>query len=588
MESRKLFDIEGGSKNIDKNSTTTNPKQPTDDQQQETIDDQKQEDALDEENDKSASGVQDRMQKRADASKLMRSLAFTTIIMVLVGTLPLLEITWQLNVSSLNFITIQDNSTRVIDIQLKTCELHVQYTDAPATAMQVHASLMKFPFLSNTLTIDNQEHKIVAELGVGRSLARYVPCQVTISMPPLFPLHNINLRVQSFGSLPSSISFHDRSNTSSSALASMFGSLEVSGPLVYLGSSITRQSPASMIDVQIGGGIVNITSLNDASRVNITTASADVYLMSSSNIISIDSLLQASHFYVLVGACIERIGCYKSKGSTMNDNQGSNSATNKTLSYGNNTGLQAVTLYPSYDAHASSSSTSAPAIVSASLSSLTGSMYVGAINQFDLHARSFVLTSGKIEPEFDKTSTAALSRVKQFIDTAPDEDSLIILNIEGPNVQQKKWLYATRGANRTRRVLSVLVLLVITTQLEVLLTLLSLLTAAATVATAAEPYIQIEPSFMFAMSMGILSARLQQLYVRIAVGNWPFIDSRRGNTAGGNTTQLPSIINVDQNDDDSVVIHGTTYEMYLRLQQAMKVPLLVRATAKDRSKTSCV
>ena len=121
-----------------------------------------------------------------------------------------------------------------------------------------------------------------------------------------------------------------------------------------------------------------------------------------------------------------------------------------------------------------------------------------------------------------------------------------------------------------------------------LLILLSLLTAAATVATAAEPYIQIEPSFMFAMSMGILSARLQQLYVRIAVGNWPFIDSRRGNTAGGNTTQLPSIINVDQNDDDSVVIHGTTYEMYLRLQQAMKVPLLVRALAKDRSKTSFV
>ena len=165
MESRKLFDIEGGSKNIDKNSTT-NPN-PTDDQQlqlttngaaldednptvvnnQHSIDDQKQEDALDEENDKSASGVQDRMQKRADASKMMRSLAFTTIIMVLIGTLPLLEITWQLNVSSLNFITIQDNSTRVIDIQLKTCELHVQYTDAPATAMQVHASLMKFPFL---------------------------------------------------------------------------------------------------------------------------------------------------------------------------------------------------------------------------------------------------------------------------------------------------------------------------------------------------------------------------------------------------------------------------------------------------------
>jgi hypothetical protein len=74
------------------------------------------------------------------------------------------------------------------------------------------------------------------------------------------------------------------------------------------------------------------------------------------------------------------------------------------------------------------------------LESNSGTFYVAAVNHDALYARQFMLASSKLQPEFDASSQAALQRVVPFIETAPDEDSIIIMDIAGPNIQHAKWM----------------------------------------------------------------------------------------------------------------------------------------------------
>ena len=122
-------------------------------------------------------------------------------------------------------------------------------------------------------------------------------------------------------------------------------------------------------------------------------------------------------------------------------------------------GLTNIDVYPTIAA----SATSATPATHLTLSSQTGTIYVGAIAPDLLEHRTFLVTSGLPIPAFEISSQALLRRVPEFINTAPDEDALIILNVHGPNIDQNKWLYATK-----------------------------------------EPYIEIEPAWMFIMSMGVL------------------------------------------------------------------------------------
>jgi len=79
---------------------------------------------------------------------------------------------------------------------------------------------------------------------------------------------------------------------------------------------------------------------------------------------------------------------------------------------------------------------------------------------------------------------------------------------------------------------------------------------------------------MFLLSIGILSARQQHLDLKIACGHWPFDDSRRlTEMANPNATAVAVPIIFGMNSDGTNVL-PTTHELYVRIQQAMGVPLL--------------
>jgi hypothetical protein len=113
-----------------------------------------------------------------------------------------------------------------------------------------------------------------------------------------------------------------------------------------------------------------------------------------------------------------------------------------------------------------------------------------------------------------------------------------------------------------------------------------------------EPYIQIEPAWMWIMSLGVLSARQQQLVIHVACGHWPFIDSRRDVGVGqsrNRTSRNNNVIIVNEDvqaattrDKDEldglslsngnvagpVLVTANTYELYQSLATTMQVPLL--------------
>ena len=118
------------------------------------------------------------------------------------------------------------------------------------------------------------------------------------------------------------------------------------------------------------------------------------------------------------------------------------------------------------------------------VASASGSIYLASCLPELLHQRKFLVAAGRLLPTWEKSSELKLSRVQNWIMSAPEEDSLVILDIIGPNVAQRKWMYATK-----------------------------------------EPYIEIEPAWMFLLSFGVLSARQQHLQIRVASAEWPFADS---------------------------------------------------------------
>jgi hypothetical protein len=169
---------------------------------------------------------------------------------------------------------------------------------------------------------------------------------------------------------------------------------------------------------------------------------------------------------VLAATCIGKIGCYgRQVGENGYNNVSGNNGNgngNSTLFFNNETGAYSnIAMYPTFAAYDTIYQTDTlldRAPIRLSLISTSGTIYLGTISRDLLAKRHFVLNSGSMLPKFEISSQSQLERITQFINTAPDEDALIIMDVTGPNIYQKKWMYATK-----------------------------------------EPYLQIEPSWMWIM-----------------------------------------------------------------------------------------
>jgi|TARA_B110000208_G_C11724263_1_gene413923 hypothetical protein len=388
---------------------------------------------LDRKNDQSASGAYDRMQGRAEKSRYLRLFAFTLVVVVLCMSLPMLGQLWKRSFSDDNFVSLEEvtkSTTGItITVELKACELHIRPFHAPSKAttpsISAVAKQLDLQFgLKNKFSIDKQKKIIVAKSEIIHYLAPYVHCAVDLVVHEDLPLENVHLNISASGPNPSSVSFHESE-------MSMFGSLTIKGIKLYLGSERKKKSPAKKMFVNIKSGAVNISSVDQALAINITTVFADVMLMASQDALVLDKLQSAFNYYVLAGYCIDKLGCYHLDEQT---GGGGKTPRNRELLSENATGLSSgLTLYPEQQELSFS-------IVHLFLESNSGTFYVAAVNHDALYARQFMLASSKLQPEFDASSQAALQRVVPFIETAPDEDSIIIMDIAGPNIQHAKWM----------------------------------------------------------------------------------------------------------------------------------------------------
>ena len=523
----------------------------------------KKEETDDDETDQSASMQNERMEQRMDAvlPRVCNITAFVALLSFLVIFLPAAEQTWTQKFKEQDFLTSAQRSNsnealHVLTVDLQSCALNVIIDSeiSETSSVRFEASLLSVPFLSKfLLSHDETTHTITSHLEVGSYFAPFFPCAVNLRVRPDADgsLDDIDLLVKTRGTQPCDIIFHNSSSTNLRK-NSLFHRLTVEGQVVHLISALSQRAPASLLDVNIHSGSMNVSSLNGASSVNVTTVSADVEIMADDTILDIVRLVQPHQHYVIAGACIGT-SCYSNQGEL----QSSQSNNNITLIFDNMTGsISGITVYPSFNM---SSSSSTPT-TQLRLTSDIGTLYVGAIISPLLLSRQFLIAAGITVPSFDAASIMALSQVNHFINTAPDEDALVILDVHGPNIPRRKWMYATRA-----------------------------------------PYIQIEPAWMFIMSLGVLSARQQHLQVRIVCGHWPFVDSWRQHNAvssatGGDTAaaaataststnatslSLPLVLNDDPEygGKEENYADGHTYLLFSHLRDTMQVPLLADVLA---------
>ena len=491
-------------------------KQASTNHNQQDADVDAKDDTLDDENDQSSSTQHARMERRANAKSIRfcRTFVFVVLLSFSVWGFSF----FQLLVTREEDLTIIVSTQHNINVRMESCDLHVFAADVDQVeTIRIRSSLVSLPFVSQaTLTAktntESQETTIVSELHVSRNFAAFSPCAINMYIESTANIDNVHLNIVSTGSNPSSITFHNQS-------IPLLGSFHAEGPVLYIGSTLAH-APAYRMNVNINSGLVNISSINYATSMNITTTSADVYLLSSTDVLKIEKLLQPYQHFIIIGACFDTIGCYKGLVEEQN---------NTASSILNYTDLQQLTVYPNYEIEQQPISNQS--FIHLSLKSITGSIYCGSIDHVLLHERKFTMASGKMHPEFELSSLDALHRVNQFINTAPDEDAIVIMDIHGPNIEIKKWIYATR-----------------------------------------EPYLQIEPAWLWMLSLGVLNARQQHLQIHVSVGHWPFRDSRR-DLGIANETVLP-VISSYAFDAYGQNIDGITYQLFDRLKISMNVPLL--------------
>eukprot|EP00947_MAST-08B_sp_MAST-8B-sp1_P001317 g1317.t1 len=115
------------------------------------------------------------------------------------------------------------------------------------------------------------------------------------------------------------------------------------------------------------------------------------------------------------------------------------------------------------------------------LESVAASLYVASTSaEPDQFTAPVVVIPGTTTPVWRKGTAESLGAVQTFIAREPDVDAVVIINVHGPAIENKKWLYATRL-----------------------------------------PFLQMEPAWLNVISIGVLSARLKVIEAYEAAGNWP-------------------------------------------------------------------
>eukprot|EP00947_MAST-08B_sp_MAST-8B-sp1_P006012 g6012.t1 len=157
----------------------------------------------------------------------------------------------------------------------------------------------------------------------------------------------------------------------------------------------------------------------------------------------------------------------------------------------------------------------------------SASLYAGALYDTKEFTDDQVVVPGTKTPQWRTGTNETLEAVKPWIESDPDVDAVVIVDVHGPAIQHPKWIYAT-----------------------------------------GLPYIQIEPAWLFGLSAGVLFPRVfdagtgegketRAIDAYIAAGDWPLADLRRNLAAApddedddlwGNKTQVKTDFSMNRDE----------------------------------------
>ena len=193
----------------------------------------------------------------------------------------------------------------------------------------------------------------------------------------------------------------------------------------------------------------------------------------------------------------------------------------------------------------------------ATAAATSSSSYSGTAHDY---TAGLIVIPGTNEPSWQRGSLEQLASVQSWISSEPDNDAIIIINVHGPFVENKKWIYATRlpyvlipflpttKVGRTLGEYSYISCDGVRTRAECVLSypptrIYSLQFPLNPVGLIASHriiyrYIQIEPAWLSTVSLGVLAARPLTIDAHVAAGHWPlpslrFPDKMSPATVGG-------------------------------------------------------
>ncbi len=411
---------------------------------------------------------------RAERTWKSRTFAFLLVVVSLVAAFPsfMATIRWEKKFDLLSQNSDLDGKTISLGLNLEECSLRVISLKGAGRTLQVIVGMIALPWPGAALAEERKQDGLDFSVEVAlRSLGLYdsvliedgyLMCEVVVALGEDLPddyvhLH-INARKTAFevNSLSSRIGHISFNGENSRVRISKSTTSSGTAPIRSL--SFDMEGPDGGIDMELHPGYDSI---------EIKTRASDVFIRSEHPLV-LESLVQPFGYYVVSADCISRNHLpYKClDGATMQTN------TSHYLFPGN--------ISTPSGGSMQRSGTSAPKIA---IESATGSIYVDVGVDAESALRtpsSRQVFSGLPRPMLSPSSQASLESIKSWLSEAPDDDSLIIINVLGDPVPQRKWLYATR-----------------------------------------KPFLELEPAYWDILSAGVLVPRLRIFDISLVAGFWP-------------------------------------------------------------------
>ena len=487
-----------------------------------------------------ASTLEELRLKRLHDSRGFRVAAFVLLLAMASVLLPGLREVFTFD-ESLILVKEDDlnqlNEQLHIDVVISSCTLVINLepeTSAPVAGaaawahvelftppLFVHSEVSSSPYIGTTTQSQNRA-SVKVMMSSPDIIQDFLPCLISISISNSVNASKFDIDILSKGAKPTTVAFGNGFDTP-------IGSLSISGPNMIFYTASNISSPARRLSAHISHGSINVTSLTGADTANITAVSADIEVRSSWDMYVHKISSPRSHF-VLVGNCI-----YSTSGG-MHCFDGEQDTSRLMDDFKNASTLDGVLLKADQSRNSLNRT-----VLHASSSS--GTIYLASCIPERLHRREFLIASGQLYSTWHEVSEQKLSQVQNWMKSAPEEDALVIIDVSGPNVAQRKWIYATK-----------------------------------------EPYIEIEPAWLFILSFGVLSARQQHLQIRVASAEWPFADSFRHNYTSREAFDASGLIPIISNTLPATksvpnVVDGRSYRLMNKLQKSMNASLLADVLA---------